>query len=121
MRHNLIEIAKSPSSEIRKGFPRDELLEAMSIIYPQYWDHSRALKTVKDDFIEKCNIFQIHFCREAKIQGEHIQGILDQEKMIDQYKRFAKTIWEQFSLLDNQLEYGAITILWTNLSGRKFP
>ena len=35
MRQNLIEIAKSLSLEIREWFPRDELLEAMSIIYPQ--------------------------------------------------------------------------------------
>ena len=58
-------------------FPRDELLEAMSIIYRQYWDHSRGSNTLKGDFIEKCKILQSHFCREAEIQGEHIQGILD--------------------------------------------
>ena len=40
VRRNLIEITKSLSSEIRERFPRDELLEAMSIIYPQYWNHS---------------------------------------------------------------------------------
>ena len=52
----------------------------MSIIYPKYWDHSRGLKTAKDDFIKKIKILQSHFCREAEIQGEHIQGILDKEK-----------------------------------------
>jgi hypothetical protein len=36
VRHNLIEIAKSLSSEIRERFPRDELLEAMSMVYPEY-------------------------------------------------------------------------------------
>ena len=28
-------------------------------------------------------------------------------------------MWDQFSLLDNKLEYGAITRLWTKLSGRE--
>ena len=37
--------------------------------------------------------------------------------MIDQAECFATTMWEQFSLLDNQLEYGAIAILWTKLNG----
>ena len=75
MRHNLIEIAKSLSSEIREWFPRDELLEAMSIIYPQYCNHIQCSNTLKVDFINKCKILQSHFCREAEIQGEHIQGV----------------------------------------------
>ena len=45
------------------------------------------------------------------MQGENIQGILDQEKMIDQAECFGTTMWDQFSSLNNQLEYGAITIL----------
>ena len=60
---------------------------------------------------------QSHFCREVEIQGECIQGILDREKMIDQDEWFATRMWEKFSLLDNQLEYCAITRLWTKLSG----
>ena len=84
VRHNLIEIAKSLSSEIRERFLRDELFEAMYIVYPQYWNHSQCSDTLKVDFIDKCKILQIHFYREAEIQGEHIQGILDREKMIDQ-------------------------------------
>ena len=68
---------KSLSSEVREQFPRDELLEAMSIIYPQYWDHSQNEKKLEANFIKKIKILQSHFCREAEIQGEHIQGILD--------------------------------------------
>ena len=119
VRCNLIEIAKS-LSEIREQFPRDELLEAMSIIYPQYWDRNQNAKILEDDFINKIKILQSHFCREVEIQGEHIQGILDKEKMVDQSQCFGTTMWYQFSLLGSK-EYGAITILWTNLSGRKFP
>ena len=116
VRDNLKEIAKSLSSEIREWFPRDELLESMSIIYPQYWDHSQNEKNLEADFIKKIKILRSHFCREAEIQGEHIQGILDREKMIDQTECFARTMWGQFSPLDSK-EYGAITILWTKLSG----
>ena len=56
MRDNLKEIEKSLSSEIRERFPQDELLEAMSIIYPQYWDHSQNAKILEGDFIKKINI-----------------------------------------------------------------
>ena len=58
---------------------------------------------------------QSHFCQEAEIQGEHIQGILD-KKMIDQVECFGRTMWDQFSPSDSK-EYGAITRLWTKLSG----
>ena len=53
VRHNLIEIAKSLSLEIREWYPRDELLKAMFTIYPQYWNHSQCSDTLKVDFIEK--------------------------------------------------------------------
>ena len=46
MRDKLKEIAKSLSSEIRERFPQDELLEAISIVYPQYWDHSLYSDTI---------------------------------------------------------------------------
>ena len=36
--------------------------------------------------------------------------------MIDQAQFFATTIWDQFSMSNNK-EYGAITRLWTKLSG----
>ena len=64
----------------------------MSIIYPQYWDHSQNSKILQADFIKKIKILQIHFCREVEIQGEHIQGILDKETMIDQSEWFGRTI-----------------------------
>ena len=36
--------------------------------------------------------------------------------MTDQAECFGRTMWDQFSPLDSK-EYGAITILWTKLSG----
>ena len=56
VRRNLIDISKSLPQEIREQFPRYELLEAMSTVYPQYWNHSQCSYTLKFDFIEKCNI-----------------------------------------------------------------
>ena len=90
----------------------------MSIVYPQYWDHSQNENFLEADFIKKINILQSHFCREAKIQGEHIKGILDKEKMADQSQCFGKTMWDQFFSSDSK-EYGAITRLWTKLSDRE--
>ena len=37
--------------------------------------------------------------------------------MIDQVECFSTTMWKKFFELDNPLEYGAITRLWTKLSG----
>ena len=54
------------------------------------------------------------------MQGEHIQGILDRENLTEQDECFSITMWEIFSGLDNPLEYGAITRLWTKLSGSQF-
>jgi hypothetical protein len=52
VRHKLIEIAKSLSSEIRERFPRDELLEAMSVVYPEYCNNLKFQITLKRDFVE---------------------------------------------------------------------
>ena len=66
----------------------------MSIVYPQYWNqYSQCSDTLKVEFIKKFKILQSHFCREADIQGEHIQGILDKEKITDQSQFFGKTMW----------------------------
>lgn len=54
VRGNLVEIAKSLSSEIRDRFPRDELLEAMSMVYPQYWNKFQSPTTLQVDFKRKC-------------------------------------------------------------------
>ena len=56
VRDKLKEITKSLSTEIREWFPRDELLEAMSIVYPQYWDHSQNENFLEANFIKKIKI-----------------------------------------------------------------
>ena len=56
MKRNLIEIEKSLASEVREWFSWDELLEAMFVVYPQYWNpkHNREAKRV--DFLAKLKI-----------------------------------------------------------------
>ena len=58
---NLIEISKSLSSEIRDRFPREELLEAMSMVYPQYWNNCQSPTSLKVDFTMKLKILMSHF------------------------------------------------------------
>ena len=70
MRHNLIQIAQSLSSEIRERFPRDELLEAMSVVYPHYWNKEKGLYTLKVDFSVKLSILVHYFGRNVNVQGE---------------------------------------------------
>jgi hypothetical protein len=70
VRHNLIEIEKSLSSEIRERFPRDKLLEAMSMVYPEYWNNIKCQPTLKHDFVEKLNTLVDHFCKKVEIHGE---------------------------------------------------
>ena len=40
VKSNLTNVARVLTTEIRERFPRDELLEAMSIVYPQFWNHT---------------------------------------------------------------------------------
>lgn len=50
MRQNLIEIATSLSSKVREQFPQDEFLEAMCVVYLQYWNNYQCPKTLKAYF-----------------------------------------------------------------------
>jgi hypothetical protein len=89
VRHNLIEIAKSLSSEIRERFPRDELLEAISVVYLEYWNNLKCQPTLKCDFVGKLNTLVDHFCKKVEMHGEQVEGILDQSKLFQQATRFA--------------------------------
>ena len=63
----------------------------------------------------KLNTLVDHFCKKVEIHGEHVEGILDQSKLFQQDTHFAETMWNQFPALENPLEYGAVTRLWTIL------
>ena len=66
VKHNLIKIAKSLALEIRERFPQDELLEAMSVVYAQYWnsEHNREAKRV--EFLEKNKNFSAPIWQETQ-------------------------------------------------------
>ena len=77
VRLNLIEIARSLSSEIRERFPRDELLEALCMVYPQYWNNFQCPRNLKANFQKRLKCLVDHFCKQVLIHREHIEGILD--------------------------------------------
>ena len=115
VRHNLIQIAQSLSSETREQFPRDELLEAMSMVYPQYWNNEKDIDTLKVDFLEKLSILVHHFGKNVKVQGEDIGGILDSLKLYEKNNCFAETMSDQYLVSVKPIEYGAVIKLWTIL------
>ena len=85
----------------------------------QYWNYCQSLTTLKDNFQNKLIFLVLQFCRKVSIRVEDIQGILDSSKLYQQVERFAETMWNQFLVLNNPNEYGAITRLWTTLCGSK--
>jgi hypothetical protein len=120
VKHNLIKIAKSLALEIRERFPQDELLEAMSVVYPQYWnsEHNREAKRV--DFLAKLKILVHQFDKNSNVQGEEIEGILDSSKLYQQANLFGQTMLAQYCGLEKPVEYGAITRLWTKLGESQY-
>ena len=83
--------------------------------YPHYLNHCQCQPTLKAIFQAKLNFLLCHFFRKVLIHVEHIQGILDSSKLYQKVGCFIETMWKQFCVLDNPLEYGAITRLWTTL------
>ena len=90
------------------------------MVYPEYWNNLKCQPTLKCDFVEKLNTLVDHFCKKAEVHGEQVEGILDQSKLFQQATRFAETMWNQFRALENPLEYGAITRLWTILGASQY-
>ena len=120
MRHNLIQIAQSLSLEIRERFPRDELLEAMSVVYCQYWNKEKGLDTLKVEFSAKLSILVHHFGRNVKVQGEDNSGILDSSKLYEKQTCFAETMLYQYLHFPKSIEYGVVIKLWTILGEIQF-
>jgi hypothetical protein len=91
----------------------------MSLVYPQYWNNQQFQTTLKHEFVEKLKTLVHHFFQKVQIHGEQVQGILDSSKLFQQATRFTETMWENFRVLENPLEYGAITRLWTILGSNQ--
>jgi len=116
VRHNLIQIAQSISKELRERFPRDELLESISVGIPSiYWNIEKEIDSLKVDFLSKFNILVHHFGRHVKVQGEEIGGILDSSKLYQQAFCFTHAMSNQFHVLVKPIEYGTVIKLWTIL------
>ena len=98
------------SSEIRDRFPPEELLEAMSIVFPQYWSLD-----CPTDFRRMMTTLIQHFCKAKVINGITINGILDESRLRDQSYSFANMMREQYALMENPNEEGVVTKLWKNL------
>ena len=90
------------------------------MVYPQFWYNCQSLATLKSDFQKKLNFIVHHFCWKVSIHKEEIQHILDSSKLYQQAERFAETMWNQYHVLDNPKECGAITRLWTTLGGSQY-
>ena len=71
------------SSKIRDRFPPKELLEAMSIVFPQYWSLNYPT-----NFQKRMMTLINHFCKTKVINGVTINGILDESQMRDQSYSF---------------------------------
>ena len=56
-----------------------------------------------------------YYCHTHVIEGHHINGILDVDKLSSQANGFVNTMMEQFGKLENPLSNGSITRLWTKL------
>ena len=100
-------------SEIRFRFPPKELLKAMSIVFPQYWSLNCPTNYQK----RMTNLIQ-HFCTLKVINRVTINGILNESRPRDQSYSFANIIREQYALMENPNEEGAVTKLWKKIGER---
>ncbi|KAH7415371.1 hypothetical protein KP509_14G039800 [Ceratopteris richardii] len=53
VKQGLRSICNKLTSEIRERFPQDELLEAMAIVHPLYWNHAKDKSLLTNDFKSK--------------------------------------------------------------------
>ena len=59
-----------------------------------------------------------HFCKTKVINEVTINGILDESRLRDQSYSFANIMREQYDLMENPKEEGAVVKLWKNLGER---
>jgi hypothetical protein len=104
------DIAYRVSSEIISRFPYDQLLEAMAIVFPQYWSFNN-----KEDYRRRLLILIKEFCKSVEFNGVTINGILDEGLLRQQSGTFARTMKHQYQLMRNPQEEGSATKLWTEL------
>ncbi|KAH7428771.1 hypothetical protein KP509_09G016700 [Ceratopteris richardii] len=67
VKQGLRSICNKLTSEIRERFPRDELLEAMAIVHPLYWNHAKDKSLLTNDF--KSKVQQFDFVKDPSNSG----------------------------------------------------
>jgi len=56
----------------------------MTIVYPQFWNYNLDKEVIFSEFKTKVCILIDFYCRTNVIEGRHINGILDPDKLRSQ-------------------------------------
>lgn len=99
----------SISSKFIERFPQNEILEAMYVVYPQFWVPSHCQL---DLFHTKVITLAEHFSKSSEYNGQKIEGIINVTKLREQATHFAITMIEQFDSMENPMLVGSITRVW---------
>ena len=91
--------AESLLGQLNSRFPADELLEALMIIYPQYWQQADQQKA-KDDFITRLNHLITVYCHattytpDASSSPASVPALLSAERLKEQAPHFIEAAVE---------------------------
>ncbi|MCO5598189.1 hypothetical protein L7F22_052281 [Adiantum nelumboides] len=99
--------------EINDRFPSHDLIEAFSIIYPQFW----YSLTCEVDFLRHLKTLQASYCTQRDVDGCFYGPILDAEKLDSQSSFFIATM--KAHVAKTPMEYAkevTVTFLWKKLS-----
>ncbi|MCO5570857.1 hypothetical protein L7F22_024585 [Adiantum nelumboides] len=99
--------------EINDRFPSHALVEAFSIIYPQFW----YSLTYEEDFLRHLKTLQATYCTQREVGGCFYGPILDAEKLDSQSSFFTTTM--KAHVAKTPMEYAkevTVTFLWKKLS-----
>lgn len=112
---NLKSIAYELSTEIHERFPREEILEAMGCVYPQFWHSIGDNPNDAKMYHKKLEELILTFSKDAYCNGQPIEGILNLDHLRKQCKQFALVMKQQLVNLENPFEPGSITRLWKRI------
>ncbi|KAH7403976.1 hypothetical protein KP509_15G003200 [Ceratopteris richardii] len=115
VKQGLRSICNKLTYEIRERFPRDELLEAMAIVHPLYWNHAKDKSFLTNDFKSKVQVLSDHFGMNAYLGDRILEGIINPNLKKKQFGIFGQTMWEQFNFVKDPSNPGAMTKLWKKL------
>ncbi|KAH7405300.1 hypothetical protein KP509_15G064700 [Ceratopteris richardii] len=115
VKQGLRSICNKLTSEIRERFPRDELLEAMAIVHPLYWNHAKDKSLLTNDFKSKVQVLSDNFGKNAYLGSRILEGIINPNLKKKQSGIFGQTMWEQFDFVKDPSNLGAMTKLWKKL------